>query len=104
MPHIVIIIDEMADLLLDKRETGRLLLQLAEQGYGVGIHLIVATQMVAPDVLFATLKNSFQTKICFRVACQEDSQFVIEKAGAEKLSKGNFVYKGQTGQSVQKIQ
>ena len=81
---IVVIIDEYAELSYDKK-TKEIVEKLVQCGHGVGIHIIMATQRVAKDVITPILQGNLATVISCRVAERRDSRFVIGKYGAEKL-------------------
>ena len=92
LPHIVIIIDEAVDLLQEKGEGGLVLRWLAERSNSAGVHIILATQMLAEEVLFPNLKVNLQTRLCFKVFDEVSSLRVLHKEGAEKLNVGEFLY------------
>jgi DNA segregation ATPase FtsK/SpoIIIE-like protein len=87
----IIIVDECCDLLLDC-ETLSLLKRIAAKGRAVNAHLILSTQMFAPDVLVPELKANLQTRVCFPVADIDDSFLIVHEEGAEKLKTGEFLY------------
>lgn len=103
LPYIVIIIDEASALLGENKEGGHVLKWIAAQGHGVGIYLILATQMLAIDMLFPSLKANLQTKICFAVSDEEDSLLVVHEGCAEKLKTGEFLYRSPISPTVKKL-
>lgn len=98
----IIIVDECCDLLLDY-ETLSLLNTIAAKGRAVNAHLILSTQMFAPDVLVPELKANLQTRICFPVAGIDDSFLIVHEEGAEKLKTGEFLYKSPNSDKVRKL-
>lgn len=97
---IVVIIDEYAELSYDKK-TKKIVEQLVQHGAGVGIHVIMATQRVAKDVITPMLQDNLATVIACRVADRRDSKFVLQKYGAEKLQgNGDMLYKDSGGNIV----
>ena len=97
---IVVIIDEYAELSYDKK-TKEIVEQLVQLGAGVGIHVIMATQRVAKDVITPILQDNLATVIACRVADRRDSKFVLQKYGAEKLQgNGDMLYKDSGGTIV----
>ena len=94
LPNIVIIIDEACDLLGEKTKGGEVLKYIASNSYQLGVHLILATQMLNEKLLFPSLKANMQTKICFKVSDKSDSLRVVHQAGAESLETGEFLHKG----------
>ena len=94
MPYIVIIVDELADLMLNSsNEVEKLLVRLAQLGRATGIHLIVATQRPSVDVVTGLIKANFPSRISFSVTSQIDSRTIIDSPGAEKLlGKGDMLF------------
>ncbi len=86
LPHIVVVIDELADLMMTSpREVEISLARLAQKARATGIHLIVATQRPSTDVVTGMIKNNFPARITFRLASRHDSQTIINGPGAEAL-------------------
>lgn len=97
---IVVIIDEYAELSYDKK-TKEIVEKLVQHGHGVGIHVIMATQRVAKDVITPILQDNLSTVVSCAVAEKRDSKFVMGKYGAEKLlGKGDMLYKDSGGTIV----
>ena len=68
MPHIVIVVDEFADLMaVAGKEIEFAVQRLAQMARAAGIHLIMATQRPSVDVITGTIKANFPTRISFRV-------------------------------------
>jgi S-DNA-T family DNA segregation ATPase FtsK/SpoIIIE len=86
MPHIVIVADEMADLMLTAaKEVESHIVRLAQKARAVGMHLIVATQKPTVDVITGLIKGNLPARIAFQVASRSDSRVVLDEMGAEKL-------------------
>lgn len=97
---IVVIIDEYAELSYNQK-TKEIVEKLVQLGAGVGIHVIMATQRVAKDIITPVLQNNLSTVVSCAVAEKRDSKFVIGKYGAEKLlGNGDMLYKDSGGNIV----
>lgn len=97
---IVVIIDEYAELSYNKK-TKEIVEKLVRCGHGVGIHVIMATQRAAKDVITPVLQENLSTVASCAVADKRDSKFVMGKYGAEKLQgKGDMLYKDSGGNIV----
>lgn len=70
-----------------------LTVRLAQMGRAVGIHLIIATQRPSVDVITGLIKANFPTRIALTTASHVDSEVIIGKPGAEKLTgKGDMIF------------
>lgn len=86
MPFIVILIDEMADLMMQmKKEVEGHIIRLAQKSRAAGIHLVVATQRPTVDVVTGLIKSNLPARICFKVVSKSDSRVVLDAMGADKL-------------------
>ncbi len=86
LPHIVIIIDELADMMMIVgKKVEELIARLAQKARAAGIHLILATQRPSVDVLTGLIKANIPTRISFQVSSRIDSRTILDQGGAETL-------------------
>ena len=101
LPRIVVIIDEFADLIMQKKETEEPICRLAQKGRAAGIHLIIATQRPSVDVITGTIKANFPSRIAFQTSSGVDSKVVLDTIDAEDLvGKGDFLFKDNTAKGL----
>lgn len=86
LPHIIIIIDELADLMMTSaKEVEAYIVRIAQKSRAVGIHLVIATQRPQATVVTGLIKANMPTRIGFRVAARMDSRIILDQNGAETL-------------------
>ncbi|MBT9144716.1 MAG: DNA translocase SpoIIIE [candidate division WS2 bacterium] len=106
MPFIVVVIDELADLMMQMaKDAEKYIVRLAQKARATGIHLIIATQRPSAEVVTGLIKTNFPNRIALAVPSQIDSRVIIDRPGAEKLlGKGDLLYLTQDAIRPRRIQ
>ena len=91
LPHLVIIIDEFAQLKTQQPDFLAQLINVAQVGRSLGIHLILATQKPSGIVDPQILSNS-RFRVCLKVADKQDSIDMINKPDAAMIKNPGRMY------------
>ncbi len=106
MFFIIVIIDEMADLMLQTKAAIEDSVQrLTQMGRALGIHLILCTQRPSTNVITGVIKANLPSRIALQVASKIDSRVVLDSNGADALlGKGDMLYLGISDPKPKRIQ
>ena len=109
MPRIIMIIDEMADMMIDKKygkQVEKNIIRIAQKARACGIHMILATQRPSREVVTGLIKANIPCRVCLSVMSRTDSMVVLDQIGAEKLQgHGDLLYlNGMNNKAPQRLQ
>lgn len=84
--HLVIVVDEFAELKMLYPEMMEGLIRIARTGRSLGIHLILCTQR-ASGIVDRQIESNIQSVVCFKVASKQDSYDVLGNNHAYQLDR-----------------
>lgn len=91
-PYVVLAVEELADLLLQRPEVEAPLVRLAQKGRSSGIHLILATQRPDSVTFSGLLRSNIPSRIALAVQKSSESRIILDEVGAESLlGKGDML-------------
>ena len=91
LPHLILIVDEFAELKAEQPEFMKELISAARIGRSLGVHLILATQKPSGQVNEQIWSNS-RFKLCLKVQNQEDSNEVLKSPLAAEIKEPGRAY------------
>lgn len=94
LPQICVFIDDLSDLMdTYKEELQKRITILSQEARAAGIYLILSTYRPSVNILNGIVKANISNRLVFKTAMSIDSKIVIDQGGAEKLDKGEALFK-----------
>lgn len=91
LPHLIVIVDEFAELKAEQPEFMKELISAARIGRSLGVHLILATQKPSGQVSEQIWSNS-RFKLCLKVQSMQDSNEVLKSPLAAEIKEPGRAY------------
>lgn len=91
LPHLILVVDEFAELKMDQPEFMKELISAARIGRSLGVHLILATQKPS-GVVDAQIWSNSKFKLCLKVQNKEDSNEVLKTPLAAEIKEPGRAY------------
>lgn len=85
LPYIAVFIEELADLVLQDRDTENLIVRLAQKARAAGIHLVLATQRPDAKTFSGLVRSNIPARIALTVQKSTESTIILDELGAENL-------------------
>jgi|GEM_PF-5987225 len=105
IPHIVVIIDEYSQLMMDYREkTEKLIDSIARMGRSAGVHLIIATQLPTRRVISDSIKANLTARASLAISPTASKIIVENKVKQRLLGNGDMLYNPGRGRQMVHIQ
>ncbi len=97
-PHLIVMIDEVADLVMEGgKAMTYALTRLAQRGREAGVHLVAATQRPSAAVLDGVLRANFPLRLVGKVTSAMEARLASGRAGTEAhllQGRGDFLAVG----------
>lgn len=85
LPRIVVVIDELADLLMQHPDSETTIVRLVQKARATGIHMVLATQRPDAHTFTGLLRSNVPSRIALTVRTSQESRIILDEMGAEKL-------------------
>ncbi len=97
LPHILVVISDLSVLMHASASlTESALMTVLHAAKACGIHFIICSSDASAAGIPTAVKASISTRAAFRVATEEESSYILDRAGAETLAPADMLYKGNT--------
>lgn len=87
MRRIVVVVEELADLVIQAGVAEDALVRLAQKSRAAGIHLLLATQRPDAETFSGLLRSNVDARIALAVQKNSESRIILDQEGAETLLK-----------------
>lgn len=91
LPHLILIVDEFAELKMDQPDFMKELISAARIGRSLGVHLILATQKPS-GVVDAQIWSNSKFRLCLKVQNKDDSNEVLKSPVAAEIKEPGRAY------------
>lgn len=100
--YLIFVADEICDLIAyEGKRVLPIISRLTAMGRAAGIHLVLATQRPACNILSDRLKTNIQARIAFKTYSAADSERIVGVSGAENLKgRGDLLFSCELGKVV----
>lgn len=85
LPNIVVVVEEMADLVMQDPNIEPLIARLAQKARAAGIHLILATQRPDAETFSGLIRSNIPARVALTVQKGTESTIILDEKGAEDL-------------------
>ena len=104
LPHVVIFIEELADLILQDDQIETYIVRLAQKARAAGIHLILATQRPDANTFSGLIRSNIPARIALSVQKSTESKIILDETGAENLlGMGDMLVKAHAGGPAERV-
>lgn len=104
IPHIVVVIEEMADLVLSDNTIEDYIVRLAQKARAAGIHLVLATQRPDAETFSGLIRSNVPARIALHVQKSTESKIILDETGAEHLlGEGDMLVKARPGGQADRV-
>ncbi|MDD5297006.1 MAG: FtsK/SpoIIIE domain-containing protein [Rhodocyclaceae bacterium] len=96
--RIVVVVEELADLLMQDEDAEMPLVRLAGKARASGIHLVLATQRPDAATFSGLLRSNIPSRIALTVQKASESKIILDETGADHLTgQGDMLIKTAQG-------